>query len=334
MQITVRRWTSRWTGYTGWLRLPARVALVVAAFVGPASHGRGENRDFQVERLIDGLQATLAGKPVFEYRSAENAYKPYVSKLNSPDGIQVLRDSPPDHQHHHALMFALGVNDVNFWQESPSVEGPPIIGRQRGGELEFHIGPKDQDPQTLVVTQAVEWLAGDDRPVLHEHRELATYYDDRANALVLTWTSRLSSADVQKSLRLNGERYFGLGMRFVEAMDKGGVFSFASDRSADPVNENENLIHASWCSYRAKVSGNEVTIAVFSNPTNVRQPTLWFTMMEPFAYLAATLGLHDHPLELPAGKTLELLYGVAVCDGALGHEETQRLYQAWLRQAR
>jgi hypothetical protein len=102
------------------------------------------------------------------------------------------------------------------------------------------------------------------------------------------------------------------------------------DRTADPTDENENLIQASWCAYVAQINGNDVTVAVFGSPSNRRHPTMWFTMVEPFAYLAATLGLQN-PLELPAGETLKLSYGVVVCDGALDHVNLQRLYQAWLQ---
>jgi hypothetical protein len=115
-------------------------------------------------------------------------------------------------------------------------------------------------------------------------------------------------------------------------MPDGGTFLFADDRSADPKDRDENLIRASWCAYMAKVNGNDVTVATFGHPANRRHPTLWFTMVEPFAYLAATLGLHNRQLELSSGKTLELTYGIAVCDGQFKYEEIQRLYQSWLRQ--
>ncbi|MHC4656733.1 MAG: DUF6807 family protein, partial [Planctomycetota bacterium] len=36
-------------------------------------------------------------------------FKPYVQQLFSPAGVNILRDAPADHLHHHALMFAVKV---------------------------------------------------------------------------------------------------------------------------------------------------------------------------------------------------------------------------------
>ncbi|MHC4656117.1 MAG: DUF6807 family protein, partial [Planctomycetota bacterium] len=47
-------------------------------------------------------------------------FKPYVQQLFSPAGVNILRDAPADHLHHHALMFAVKVNGVNFWEETPT----------------------------------------------------------------------------------------------------------------------------------------------------------------------------------------------------------------------
>ncbi len=49
--------------------------------------------------------------------------KPYVDQLLSPAGVQVLRDSPSDHKHHHGLMYALEVDKVNFWEENSRNSG-------------------------------------------------------------------------------------------------------------------------------------------------------------------------------------------------------------------
>ena len=34
-------------------------------------------------------------------------------------GENLLRDAPHDHLHHHALMYGIRVNGVNFWEETP-----------------------------------------------------------------------------------------------------------------------------------------------------------------------------------------------------------------------
>ena len=54
---------------------------------------------------------------LLRYRYESVPFKPYVQQLFSPRGVNVLRDAPADHLHHHALMFAVAVDGVNFWEE-------------------------------------------------------------------------------------------------------------------------------------------------------------------------------------------------------------------------
>ncbi len=55
---------------------------------------------------------------VYRWKGGGTEFKRYVEKLYSPAGVQILRDSPFDHKHHHALMFAVRADGVNFWEES------------------------------------------------------------------------------------------------------------------------------------------------------------------------------------------------------------------------
>ncbi|GAH87670.1 unnamed protein product, partial [marine sediment metagenome] len=54
---------------------------------------------------------------LLRYHYRDVPFKPCVQQLFSPRGVNVLRDAPADHQHHHALMFAVSVDGVNFWEE-------------------------------------------------------------------------------------------------------------------------------------------------------------------------------------------------------------------------
>jgi len=73
----------------------------------------------RVDQGNAAVTVSLAGRPAAEYRFAETPYKPYVKQLYSPSGVHVLRDAPRDHLHHHALMFAVAVDGVDFWAETP-----------------------------------------------------------------------------------------------------------------------------------------------------------------------------------------------------------------------
>jgi hypothetical protein len=69
---------------------------------------------------------------------------------------------------------------------------------------------------------------------------------------------------------------------------------------------------------------------MFSHPANPRQPAHWFTMVDPFAYLAATLNLYRQPIVLKAGRSLDLTYAVAVWDGSPAAAAIEGTYQRWV----
>jgi len=60
------------------------------------------------------LRAQFKDRPLLVYVFATNQLKPYVRELDALSGVNVLRDAPADHLHHHGLMYAIRVNSVNF----------------------------------------------------------------------------------------------------------------------------------------------------------------------------------------------------------------------------
>ena len=96
------------------------------------------------------------------------------------------------------------------------------------------------------------------------------------------------------------------------------------------VRGEERVLATKWCAYTAAADGKPVTLALFDYPDNPRHPAAMFTMAEPFAYLAATLNLWKQPMQVAAGKPLQLRYGVALWDGEAQREEIERAYRAWI----
>lgn len=260
--------------------------------------------------------AGAGGQPVLAYQAAANPFKPYVAQLYTPAGIAVLRDSPKDHVHHHALMFAVSVEGVSFWEEKPAA------GRQV---------PTETRPERTRLRQALQWTLADGRVVAREERLIAVHAEAAPRATLLTWRSQLQPPPQMSSVTLTGSHYYGLGLRFVVPMDKGGAFLNSADAAGESVRGTERLMAAAWCAYRAAVDGQPVTVAVFDHPANLRHPARMFTMMGPFAYLGATLNLWKEPYTLEAARPLDLRYGVAVWDGNTEKAAIDALYRRWLK---
>ena len=295
------------------------MALSVMSVAAPA--GEPSRLTVEDDRVSMGLGDTILA----QYRFSDVAFKPYLETLFTPGGVNVLLDSPPDHVHHHALMFALAVDGVNCWEETPTA------GRQRhDGFAGDRPGRKDQI-SWVGLTERIHWVDAAGERLLDEQRAIKVRQTAKPEAVMLAWQSQLSVPDGKASVTLSGSHYFGLGMRFIRSMDGAGPFRNADDKPGTIFRGQERLVRSNWCAYTAQVDGKDVTVAMFGHPENPRHPTTWFTMAEPFAYLAATLGLHEKPLELPADKPLNLRYGVALCDGAVGANEIDELYQQWLK---
>jgi len=248
--------------------------------------------------------------------------KPYVQELYTPAGVQILRDSPFDHKHHHGLMFAVAVDGTDFWSEKPTCgrQVPEHAGRLRSREA--------GDRSSMADSRFLDWLTSGDVNVLHEQRTITALAGADIPATLLTWRSRLSPPEGKGPAKLTGSHYFGLGMRFVESMDAAGTF-FNSERGEGVlVRGSERVTPARWCAYTSQVDGKPVTVALFDHPKNAR-PAYFFTM-RPFAYLSATLNLWKQPLEIPPRESLDLRYGVAVWDGQIDSQGVEALYRKWL----
>lgn len=251
---------------------------------------------------------------VLEYRHDPAAFKPYVAQLTTPAGVAVLRDSPHDHVHHHALMFALGAGGVNFWEERPEcgrqVQQPPAV--EAGG-----------------IAQRLDWTGKDGVVRLVEDRSIRLKASE--DVTLVTWTSRLQAPAGVDSVELTGSHYYGLGARFVTSMDVGATFLFPEKVEGVVVRGTEKLTPARWCAVTGLAGDKPVTFAVFDAPTNPRPPAQMFTMTAPFAYVSATLNLWKQPLVLKSGETLPLTYGVALWDGRRGADEIERACRDWCR---
>jgi hypothetical protein len=283
---------------------------------GPSTPEATERLQVQVDATE--ITLTQGERTVLQYRYTDVPFKPYVRALYSPNGLNVVLDAPPDHLHHHGLMFALAVNDVHFWAEDA----------QAGKQMHTNTSVEVRD-DIAAFSGLLPWHVGS-KIHLREYRRitlLRTPSDLGVN--LITWRSSLTP-DTEATL--TGHHYYGLGMRFAASMDRTGTFINAADAKGEVFRGDERLTQANWCAYTAEVDGKPVTVAMFDHPKNIR-PVTWFTMKTPFAYLSATLRYHEQPLKLAHGQTLDLHYGVAVWDGRVDTDRIEQVYQYWLQNA-
>lgn len=261
---------------------------------------------------------------VAEYAYRPSPLKPYFSQLMTPGGVQVVRDSPADHKHHHGLMLALGIDGVDFWSETKDCGLQAHLALD--GPREFAIAGMP----TAQFTQRLEWRSADAKPLARERRTITVVLGKSLPTRLLIWRTRLETPPGLAEVKLWGRDYFGLGVRFVASMDNDKArFSFP-DGARSETSKGHTLTKARWCACTGPADGRTITLAMYDHLQNDRHPARFFTMSKPFAYVSATLDLSTEPLVLKAGRALELCYGVALWDGEADAGQVQALYERWL----
>lgn len=281
---------------------------------------------------LDGASLWIEedGKPVLTYRYRGVPFKPYAGELWF-GGVNVLRDAPEDHLHHHGLMFAVSVDGVSFWGE---LEGN---GSQIHQSFESIHASAPGEPVAAGFTERLEWRFPDGSAALLEDRTVnarPVYLDEGqpVYAVLVDWTSSLTGPEPANPdaapVEIGGEHYYGLGLRMPRWMDEVGTFRNAAGAEGRVFRGEERLLEAGWCAYSV-TQGRDITVAMFDHPGNPRG-AVWFTMPTPFAYLSATLLYHEKPLTIGAFESLTVRYAAAVMRGTVTDEQISRVRNHWL----
>jgi hypothetical protein len=261
---------------------------------------------------------------LLRYSYRDVPFKPYVKEFFTPGGVNVLLDAPADHLHHHALMFAVTADGVNFWEEQ---QAPGRQVHQRFGDV--RVDSRDDAP-FAGFSQQLDWKNPQTgQLVIKEIRTIEICKLAEPKAALLMWQSQFEAPDANESVTLSGSHYQGLGLRFVRSMDLEGEFRNADGKAGVVFRGEERLVRSRWCAYTAKADGKDVTVAMFDHPRNERHPATWFMMNKPFAYLSATLALHEQPLKVEPANPLVLRYAAALWDGRIEDAKIEELYKRW-----
>ena len=276
------------------------------------------------------LRLDYKGLPLLVYAFATNQFKPYVRELYAFNGVNVLRDAPADHLHHHALMYAIKVNGTNFWEETP------VAGYERPGrDLLRTVGRDKAGRPKAQLSQPIYWVTPDlatlpdPAPValLVERRTITLTVDEKAGEVALEWRGDFEVGPASPKVTLGGAAYHGLGLRLPEAFDK-----VARHQNSDDVpytaEQKWDVTPARWASVAGAVGGKDLVVALFSHPSN-RNPPKFFSMIDGFAYLSATQGLDTTPIEYLAGEKFSVRYLLTVYPAKKSKEFLAERYSRW-----
>jgi hypothetical protein len=288
-----------------------------------------------IELVVDAglVEVSFVGRPLAVYQFKAGPFKPYLRSLRSLSGVEVLLDAPPDHLHHHGLMYGVVVNGVNFWEEMPGsgyeLPGPEIsrrVTRDRDGNPIAELAHQVFWVPTKEATDpaAAAWMI--------EERTLAISVNSPAREVSVEWRSTFSVGPAVEEARLTGTAYHGFGLRLARAFDRTAVRHNGAGAAYTP-EAAWDITPAAWSSATQSLDGNPITVSMFDDPANAREPR-FFSMLNPFAYISATQGLDGAPVVIRRGEKFSLGYLVTVHARGLTEEAAAKRYDTWLQAIR
>jgi hypothetical protein len=297
-----------------------RFSILIALFASWSTIGsEPAARDFTISCAADRgeLEITFRGKRLLLYSFATNQFKPYVKELYTLAGQNVLRDSPPDHLHHHGLMYAIRVNDINFWEEV----GEP------GHERSMRLTVCENASSKASFTQIVEWTPNKSNiPLLYETRTISVSVNPARNEVALDWRGSFQVGAA--AVRLTGSAYNGLGLRLPDGFDHVALHQNSADLPYT-AEAKWDVTPARWSAVTGQASNSAATIALFETPAN-KGETRFFTMLNPFAYLSVTQNLENHPLNYSPGEKFSIHYLLTLYPEQKSPDFLDERYHEWL----
>jgi hypothetical protein len=307
----------------------AGLALCLAFICSAGAADPSISIDSKVEQ--GELVVNYQGNKLLVYAFATNQFKPYVRELYTLRGDNVLRDAPPDHLHHHGLMYATYVNGINFWEE----RGTP--GFEKHIELPLHQAMINAKGMPMAsFTEIIHWLAPTNKTapdtlaaaLLLEKRTITVTVDEKNQEVALRWDSEFQVGPNAGKVTISGPNYDGLGLRLPESFNHVAKFQNSADQPYTG-QYSQNVIAAWWTSVFGIMNGHGVTLALFGRPENARGNGFFFSMLDPFAYLSATQGVDKQPLEYSAGDKFNLSYLLTVYSESKRPEFVRQRGELW-----
>ncbi|MGA2659137.1 MAG: DUF6807 family protein, partial [Verrucomicrobiota bacterium] len=199
------------------LALGLVLCLAAAPAAAAATLSLGTTEEPTAWSLLYGQQK------LFVYSFAPQKFKPYVKELSPLGGENILRDAPFDHLHHHALMYGIRVNGINFWEEVSGNGVQKVIWTSRPVCAEAGTDGQAQGK----FEQVLHWVAPQDAflpdtaPValLVERRALVLTVNPARQEVALEWKSKFEVGGKTNTVTLGGATYHGLGLRFRQDLD-------------------------------------------------------------------------------------------------------------------
>jgi hypothetical protein len=280
----------------------------------------------ELKRNGDRIDVLIGGHPFTTYYFGAGAAKPYLFPLRSAQGTVVTRSFPMvsdiagedhDEPHQRAMFFAHGdINGYDFWGEAEfprwSDHSRSTFGRTVFGALDEMRG----GPDSGTLRAEFDLVTSDGRVIAGETQAYSFSGDEHSRIIDCEFTIRANHGPV----KIGDTKEGAFAIRVIKALESPpGHMVNSAGASGEKVVWGKR---ADWVDYYGNVSGEDVGIAIFDDPKNLRHPTYWHA--RHYGLLAANpFGLrefqHDRHQDgsflVAAGGSFTLRYRVFIHHG-------------------
>jgi hypothetical protein len=311
------------------------ILLVVIAWC-PA---RGQ-QSVELNRRGDQVDVVIGGRPFTTFHFGAAIAKPYLSPLRSARGIIVTRGFPMDpnipgedhdEPHQRAMYFAHGdINGFDYWGEAafPRWSGHPrtTFGRTVFLKLDEMSG----GARSGTLRAQFELLTPNGQAIAEETQAFTFRGESDSRIIDCEFTIRARRGPVKMGDTKEGT----FAIRLVKALESPAGHMKNSNDATDEITIWGK--RADWVDYSGTVEGEDLGIAVFDNPQNLRHPTYWHARhygllaANPFGVSEFTHDRHqDGSYTIPAGESLTLIYRVFVHHGDYRRAQVAEAYSRY-----
>lgn len=274
----------------------------------------------------DRVEVLIGGQPFTTYYFGSSAAKPYLFPLRSAQGTIVTRGFPMetnipgedhDEPHQRAMYFAHGdINGYDFWGEAAFARWSDHPSSTFGRTVFRKLDEVRGGPDSGVLRAEFDLLTADGQAIAAETQAYTFKGDERSRIIDCEFTIRAYRGPV----KIGDTKEGTFAIRVVKALNSPPGRMVNSEGAV-----GEKAIwgkRADWVDFYGNVSGEDLGIAVFDNPKNLRHPTTWHA--RHYGLLAANpFGLkeftHDRNQDgsytIPADGSLTLRYRVFIHHG-------------------
>ena len=281
-----------------------------------------------VELQRNGYQidVRVGGRPFATYYFDPAVAKPYLFPLRSAQGTVVTRSFPMltniagedhDEPHQRAMYFAHGnVNGFDFWGEAAfpkwSNHSSRTFGRTTFRKLDQMAG----GPASGQLRVTFDLVKPDGATIAEETQAYTFSGDEHSRTIDCEFVIHAAEAPVVIGDTKEGT----FAIRVAKALDSppGHMVNSNGDSGEKRIWGQR----ADWVDYYGSVEGEDVGVAIFDHPDNLRHPTYWHARgyglfaANPFGVkeFAHDRG-QDGSYTIPAGASLALRYRVLIHHG-------------------